>query len=91
MPGDNCSVYGCGKSRRTEGIGIFKLPNRPSKPYQEWRTTWLNELTKHRQIDADFKRQIDEDRVHTCEEHFHPHEIEVCKYFPILLDITFYL
>ena len=24
MPGDNCSVVGCGSSRRTQGIGILK-------------------------------------------------------------------
>ena len=26
MPGVNCAIVGCGTSRRTKGIGIFKLP-----------------------------------------------------------------
>ena len=27
MPGVNCSVFGCGSSRRHTGLGIFKLPS----------------------------------------------------------------
>ena len=27
MPGDNCVMFGCGTSRRTKGVGIWKLPN----------------------------------------------------------------
>ena len=79
MPGDNCSVYNCGTSRREKGIGIFKLPNRKTGPYQEWRAAWLNELSKNRETDKDFRRQIAEDSVHTCEKHFHPDDIETCK------------
>ena len=30
-------------------------------------------------MDSDFKLQLETDRVFTCEKHFHPHEIEICK------------
>ena len=26
------------------------------------------------------KRQLETDRIFTCEKHFHPHEIEICKF-----------
>ena len=31
-------------------------------------------------MDSDFKLQLETDRVFTCEKHFHPHEIEICKF-----------
>lgn len=77
MPGDNCSVFGCGSSRKTKGIGIWKLPAPRNAEYKKWRELWLNELTKTRVVDKDFKRQIDNDRVFTCENHFRPEDIEI--------------
>ena len=35
MPGDNCSVYGCGLSRRTKGFGIFQVPGKPTEKEKE--------------------------------------------------------
>ena len=43
MPGDNCSVYGCGISRRKKDAGIFKIPG---KKKVEWRSKFLNAITK---------------------------------------------
>ena len=79
MPGDNCSVYNCGTLCREKGIQIFRLPNQKTAPYQEWCAAWLNKLKKNWEMDKDFRRQIAEDSVHTCEKHFHPHDIETCK------------
>lgn len=76
MPGDNCSVVGCGTCRRTKGIGIWKLPAARNKAYRTWRKDWLNELTKYRVADKDFQRQIKNDKVFTCEKHFHESDIE---------------
>ena len=81
MPGGNCCVVGCGTSRRTKGIGIFKLPS--IKTNHEWRKLWLNEVTKSRVIDKNFKEQLERDRVYTCEKHFKPEDIETCKYISI--------
>ena len=35
MPGENCCIVGCGSSRRTKSLGIFKLPAESVNP--EWR------------------------------------------------------
>ena len=80
MPGDNCSVVGCGTCRRTKGIGIWKLPAARNEAYRKWRKDWLNELTKYRVADKDFQRQIENDKVFTCEKHFHESDIETCKF-----------
>ena len=45
----------------------------------KWRDNWLNEITKTRVIDQDFRRLIAYDRVFTCEKHFAPEDIEICK------------
>ena len=67
MPSDNCTVLGCGTSRRTKGIGILKLPE------------WLNEITKTRESDAAFKVLVAMDRIFTCEKHLEPEDIEIRK------------
>ena len=79
MPGDNCAVWGCGSCRRRKGIGIYKLPSPKDAEHKTWRKEWLNEITKTREKDSEFQRLIDNDRVFTCENHFKPDEIEICK------------
>ena len=80
MPGVNCSVLGCGSCRRSKGIGIFKLPVAKDEAHRKWRSDWLGEVTKTREIDQDFREQIKNDKVHVCEKHFKPEDIEICKY-----------
>ena len=31
-------------------------------------------------MDKDFRRQINEDKIYTFEEHFDPEDVEICKY-----------
>ena len=31
-------------------------------------------------MDQDFRRQINDDKIYTCEKHFDPEDIEICKY-----------
>ena len=78
MPGDNCSVKGCGSNRRTKGIGIFQIL--AENVNKEWRKMFLGEILKFREVDANFKRQINENNVFVCEKHFHKNEIEICEY-----------
>ena len=80
MPGVNCSVLGCGSCRRSKGIGIFKLPVAKDEVQQKWHDDWLGEVTKAHEIYQDFREQIENDRVHSCEKHFKPEDIEICKY-----------
>ena len=79
MPGDNCAVFGCGSCRRSKGIGIWKLPAARNAEDKKWREEWLSELTKTRVLDAEFRKLIDNDKVYSCEKHFDPNDIEICK------------
>lgn len=80
MAGVNCSVLGCGSCRRSKGIGIFKLPVAKEEAYRKWGKNWLGEVIKARKIDRDFGEQIKNGKVHACEKHFKPEDIEICKY-----------
>lgn len=42
-----------------------------------WREDWLHELKKYRVTDSNFQRQIENDKVFTCEKHFHENDIEI--------------
>ena len=44
MPGDNCSVFGCGTRRRTKGVGIWKLPRAKNEDHKKWREDLLGEI-----------------------------------------------
>ena len=59
--------------------GQWKLPSAKNEAHMKWRDDWLNEITKTRVIDQDFRRFIANDRVFTCEKHFDPEDIEICK------------
>ena len=80
MPGDNCSVFGCGTSRRHKDVGIFQIPGIKKK---EWRARFLNAIMRTRKPDDDFKSLIPKDRVFACSRHFHPSEIKTRKYYNI--------
>ena len=84
MPGVNCAIVGCGTSRRTKGIGIFKLPAAKNDKYKRWREEWLSEITKTRVIDKAFREKILNDTVYKCKKHFKAEDIESCKYKLIL-------
>ena len=63
MPGVNCAVFGGGPCRRTKGIGIFKLPSAKDEKHKRWREEWLDELKITRELDEDFRRQINQEKV----------------------------
>ena len=80
MPGVNCSVFGCGSCRRTKEMGIWKLPLAKNKAHGKWRDEWLGEIKKTREMDQNFREQLKNDRIYTCERHFAPEDIKICKY-----------
>ena len=82
MLGVNCTVIGCGSCSRTEGIGIFKLSSAKDDKHKRWRDKWVGELKKTREVGKDFRRQINEDKVYTCEKHFKDELIEI-PYLPL--------
>lgn len=75
MPGINCFVLGSGSCRRSKGIGSFRLPVAKDEAHRKWRNDWLGEVAG--EIDQDFKEQIKHDKVHACEKHFKPKDIEI--------------
>jgi len=44
---------------------------------------WLNEVTKTRDMDQDFRERITNYRVYICEKHFEAEDIEICKLYLI--------
>ena len=47
--------------------------------HKQWREDGLGEITKTREVDRDFKREVENDNVFTCEKHVHPEDTETCK------------
>ena len=47
---------------------------------KKWRADCLSQITKTIVMDKDFKNLIENDKVFTCEKHFKPEDIEICKY-----------
>ena len=76
MPGDNCSVFGCGTCRRRTGVSIFKVPGIKQK---QWRKRFLEAIQNTRVVDDDFKKMVQNDRVFACERHFKNTEIKTRK------------
>ena len=53
---------------------------------RKWRDEWLGEIKKTREMDQNFREQLKSDRIYTCEKHFAPEDIEICKYMSAYLD-----
>lgn len=70
MPGANCSIYGCGTSRKHVGISIFKIPTKDDELSKKTREAWVRLVTRDREVDASLRKQIHENNIHICEKHF---------------------
>ena len=68
MPGANCSIFGCTKSRTTKGLAIFGIPKKDDEWHRDWREKLVNIITKDREIDADLKGQIEIKSLHFTED-----------------------
>ena len=79
MPGDNRAVFDCGSCRRTKRIGIWKLPEEKDEAHKKWLDGWLREITKACEIEHEFRKRIENDKVFTCEKHFDAEDFEICK------------
>lgn len=79
MPGDNCSIYGCGTSRskKYKGVGIFKIPSGVDSFNTKWREQLLNIVTRDRVIDAGLQLQITSKRIFICQKHFRDDQINI--------------
>ena len=75
MPGANCAFPQCGTCRRHK-LSIFKIPNKESHFYEEWRTEILNVLIKYRVKYNKWKEKIKAGTVYISERHFQESDIE---------------
>ena len=75
MPGQNCSIFGCGTCRNQKEYGLFKLPNGQTEADTKWRREMLNIITKHRIVDDKLKEKINENKIWICQKHFDDDQI----------------
>ena len=75
MPGANCSVFGCSTSRKSKGIGIFKLPAPTTDFNKQWRADLVNIVTKDRVVDKALKNQLADNNIHICKKQFREDQI----------------
>ena len=75
MPGVNCSIFGCGTSRKHVGVGIFRIPAETDDLSKETRQAWINVITKDRVVDEILRGQIDSGMLYVCEKHLKEDEI----------------
>ena len=84
MPGANCSIYGCGTSRKHKGISIFRIPTKSDDVSTKTKEEWVRVVTRDREVDASLRKQINENNIHVCEKHFENDLIETCKSILVL-------
>ena len=53
MPGDNCSIYGCGTSRKHTGISILRIPAKDDNLSKKTREAWVRLVTRDREIEIE--------------------------------------
>ena len=70
MPGRNCAIPQCHVYYKKGGPALFQV----TKQTDEWGTNWRNQIVgiikQYREVDKDFKRQIDSSAVNVCEKHY---------------------
>ena len=78
MPGANCALPQCGTTRREkyESVGIFQVSQRTSERYVAWKKAVYDVVSKYREEDRAFKKQIEAGNVWICEKHYKPEDIE---------------
>ena len=69
-----CRLYG------TSTIYVVYMAFSHEVHTKKWRDDWLSEITKTREIDHEFRKRIENDKVFTCEKHFDVEDFEICKY-----------
>ena len=77
MPGENCAIFGCSKSKRNVGMTFFKVPKESDDFKRRWVSELINVITKGRVIDSKLQEKIN-DKEHKkmwiCEHHFSPQQ-----------------
>ena len=75
MPGANCSIYGCGTSRRNKETPIFKVTNRKDEFSLNWRQKLVDVVAKDRVVDVSLRKQINNNNLYICGKHFSANQL----------------
>ena len=66
----NCALYNCFHSRRYKDVSLFQIPvprasdsEYTSQRKQETRQGWIDAILLRRQLDADLKRQFENNSI----------------------------
>ena len=91
MPGENCCIVNCSRSRKDKGVSLWKLPTPKNPEFKKWREDMLQIILRDRVLNTDLQRQIDEDRLHICQDHFRDDQLWICEYlvFCFLYNLVF--
>jgi hypothetical protein len=70
IAGANCSIYGCGTSRKNTLVSVFfELQQKTTIYRRKFANRWrgLSQRTLDREIDASLRNQIAQQTLHVCE------------------------
>ena len=70
MPGRNCSIPQCTVYQHKDGPSVFKVTKQTDDWSNEWRTKIISVIKQYREVDKDFKRQIESLNIAVCELHY---------------------
>ena len=79
----NCAFPTCtvSQTKKYAGVSLFKLPTRKSEFYTAWRKNLLDLLSKYRDMDSSFKKDVMDCKreLFICERHYAEEDIEFTK------------
>ena len=77
MPSQNCSIHGypVSRTRKSKGIGIYKVPSGNDDFERHWREKIVDIITKDREINSKLRKIIKNRRLWVCQRHYHDNQI----------------
>jgi len=80
MPGENCSIPGCGVCRNQKKWSLFKIQTVKDEQTRQWREEVLKTILSSRELDGPLRKRIQNDKVYVCERHYDdPDKVVQCK------------
>ena len=77
MPGENCSILGCGTCRNQSTWSIFKIP---TKKQEKWRSEVLKVILRYREKDASLRGRVESGKLYVCKRHYKSDMVVQCKH-----------
>ena len=70
IPEENCSIFNWRCSRAAPRISFFEVPTKDDEYSKNWRNKVIAFITRDRVIESNLKRQIKNQPLHTCDQHY---------------------